>query len=335
MASYLSYAPGLRDMIARSRGRLGTDHPSTVSYALRRASSLRIAQAMMEILHVHWKPRPNDLIALDSMAITLRRSLRHGCVKINRHTVGGGVLWAMNVDAPAQTNPIRILKIIAGAWSDSRVVREIELDQRGPVYLMDRGFWALDLVQSWLEKKVRFILRATGQDFQFQTIGTRGPPRTLPGGVRIDHDVVARLGGPARKIHPRVRLVFAWTARGENLILVSDRMRWSAERILASYKRRWEIERFHQFIKQTVGMAHLYSFQRDGIFFLLHVATVLAILLFMTARPLGRSTIEVLRAAMERLHEDLGVMHRWRPNTQCHRFRSEKRRKRNMRSAPT
>jgi len=49
-----------------------------------------------------------------------------------------------------------------------------------------------------------------------------------------------------------------------------DLLDWNAEALLEAYRKRWQIERFHRFLKETVGLAHLYSFQEAGLFLLLH-----------------------------------------------------------------
>jgi len=90
-------------------------------------------------------PGRRDLVAIDSMPADLASTLRHGCARITRTTVGGGVLWAFTLNAARGVNPVRLLKVIEGAWSDAPLMADVELIAEGPIYLMDRGFYAIDL----------------------------------------------------------------------------------------------------------------------------------------------------------------------------------------------
>ena len=62
-------------------------------------------------------------------------------------------------------------------------------------------------------------------------------------------------------------MITALLASGEKLTVVTSEMDWSAERVLEAYKKRWHIERFHKFLEETLGLAHLYSFGQRGIEF--------------------------------------------------------------------
>ena len=315
LISFLLYLPGLEAMAQRYAHLLQTDQRSTLSYALRRLSFLQLAQALLERLQSQHRPQPGQLLALDSMPLTLPSSRRHGCRRINATTVGGGVLWSFMIDAARGTCPIKILRLIVGPWRDSQLVAELQLLAHGPIYLMDRGFWAIDLVNQWLQQQVHFIVRITSQDFKFTPLRTCGGPRTLAGGIRITFDGVARLGGPQRRRKPLVRLVYAYLPNGDDLILASDLLDWSAQELLAAYRKRWQIERFHRFLKETVGLAHLYSFQEAGLFLLLHLAVMLAVLLWLSlAAPKGLTVTQLL-LAIAQMRRRAGVPQRWRPNT--------------------
>jgi hypothetical protein len=259
------------------------------------------------------------------MGVTLASSLRHGCAPMNRATVGGGVLWSFWIDAPAGANPVRILNVMAGAWHDTQTLDAAALQARGPVYLMDRGFWALEAVADWRNREVNFVARARARDFQFESIRESGRPRAVDT-VQVLYDGVARLGSQARRgARPLVRLVVARLASGEDLILASSQRAWTAERILRAYQQRWQIERFHKFLKEALGLAHLYSFQQSGVMFLAHVAALLAMLLFMAQTRLSKDGIQTLRDALKRLRHALGLSAlAWRPNTRAGRRTKKK-----------
>jgi len=247
------------------------------------------------------------------MAASLAKTRRHHCKKMNNRTVGGGVVWTYMVEAARNVCAIRVLKIVEGAWHDTVVMRGVRLVPQGPVYLMDRGFYALDLLSKWLRERVHFIVRARAGKFQYTVERVVSSPRPI-GKVQLLVDAWVRLGGAQAKVHPRVRLVMGALALGKDLILVSD-LSWSAEEILAAYKKRWHIERFHKLLKDTLGLAHLYSFSQDGISFLLHVALLVCLLLLMVAEWVAGATIEVLDEALRALRTSLGLATPWRRNS--------------------
>jgi hypothetical protein len=308
--------PGLRAVAGRGANWLGGCNHSALSHAVRRLSSVRMVQALLAALTPRQTLGRRDLVAIDSMPLTLPATLRHGCARITRTTVGGGMLWAFALNAPRGVNPVRILKVIEGAWHDSRQMEDVALEADGPNYLMDRGFYAIDLVARWTEQRVRFIVRAKCTHLRYKVEWTMGPPRWA-GALRITEDAVVRLGRDDRQVRPLVRLVRATLPTGEELILVSGMLGESAEFLLKTYRQRWQIERFHYYLKETLGLAHLYSFQQNGLAFLAHVAVLLCVLLLLAADGATDKglTVDRLRAILNSLRRACGVWGLWRRNT--------------------
>ena len=305
-------------MAERCAHLLGTANFSSVSHAVRRPSSLAFVRGLVGVVEAAHTPGPGELVGIDGMAISLPRTQRHRCAKMNRDTVGGGVVWAYMVNAAKGVSPVKILRTVEGAWHDTRVMRDVTLIPRGPIYLMDRGFYAFALLAKWLKARVRFIVRARQRDFVYTTLRVVSAPRRIAT-KHLELDAIVRLGAPSAKLHPRVRLVIAVLASGERLMLVSDRFDWSAQAILSAYHKRWHIERFHRFLKQSLGLAHLYTFEQSGIMFLLHVALLLALLLLLSeANPSGE-TIHLLHLALRAVRRSIGLGSPWRANTYTRR----------------
>jgi hypothetical protein len=306
---------GLRAVAERCGHFVGTKNFASLPEALKRASSLRFVQAMLERLQAGPEPGDGALVAIDSMALTLPKTRRHHCAKFNNKTVGGGVLWTYVIDSARGVCPVKILRIMSGAWHDTKTIRGARLIARGPIYLMDRGFYALDLVEQWLEQKVRFVVRVKhDRDLVYEPVRTMGCPRRH-GNLWIVFDGIAKLGAAQAKHHPRVRLIIARPLKGKELTLASDRYDWSAAKILAAYKKRWHIERFHRFVKEALGLAHLYSFDHAGMMFLLHTALLTALLLFFEAESKeGEAVIAVLRQMLALARKPLGLGALWRRN---------------------
>jgi hypothetical protein len=278
------------------------------------------------------KPGQEELVALDGMALTLAKTRRHACKKFNDKTVGGGVVWAYMVNAARRMSPVKVLAVVEGAWHDSKVMRNVSLTARGPVYVMDRGFYALELLAQWLAQQVRFIVRVRENNFQYDVVRQLSSPRAV-GSKTLMLDAIVRLGGARAKAHPVVRLIIARLASGENLILATDRLEWSAERVLEGYKQRWHIERFHRFLKDALGLSHLYSFDQKGMTFLLYTALLAALLLFFAeSDPKGQTTIAVMRRLLSAMRAALGLGTPWRRNS-CTRQRNKKKPKTNRQTA--
>ena len=314
LIAFVARLSGLRAIVARCHQRLHTASIASLCEALRRPSSLRFCELLVRSLQTLHRPRPMELVALDSMAVTLPATQRHRCAKFNDKTAGGGVLWAYMVEAARGVCPVQVLRVVDGAWHDSRLMRGVALASCGPVYLMDRGFYALDLLEHWLEKRVHFIVRAKRRSLVWEDLVICGAKRRA-GDVRIVHDALVRLGGPRAKAHPVVRLVIARLANGDELIVVSSLWDWTAEALLAAYKKRGRIEGFHRLLKESVGLAHLYSFHRVGLRLLAHAALLVALLLFIGSAHGGGDTCAALHAALAAVRAALGLGPAWKRNT--------------------
>jgi hypothetical protein len=317
MLAFLGRLSGVRAVTQRCAAVVGTRNFSSLGPALRRPSMLAFVRAMVERVQTQWQPARGQLIANDGKALTLRASLRQRCARMNHQTVGGGVVWAYMIQAARGCCPLKVLAVVRGAWHDTTLLRGVGLCARGPVYLMDRGFYCFALLEQWLAEGVHFIVRARQRSLVYQVLEQFSPPRRC-GALQLELDARVVLGAGSAQGRPCVRLVIARLASGERLILASDRWSWGAERILAAYKQRWHIERFHRLLKETLGLAHLYSFAQNGLEFLLWTALLLALLLFASRAALQQAcTIQVLATALRQARTMLGLGALWRRSACC------------------
>jgi hypothetical protein len=320
MLAFVLGLPGLRAVAARGTELLSGCNHSALSHAVRRRSMVELMQALLAWVTPRDAAGDGGFVAIDSMPLTLPATVQHGCARINRTTVGGGVLWAFAIDAARGMNPVRVLKVIEGPWHDACLMDDVDLVAAGPIYLMDRGFYAIDLVARWIERRVRFIVRAKCTHLRYEVEEQRGAPRRVEK-LRLTLDAIVRLGGPdrlvRRKACPRLRMVRAVLSSGEELILVSNLMDQSAEYLLESYRQRWQIERFHYYLKETLGLAHLYSFQQNGLAFLVQVAVLLCVLLLLVADAATKPglTVDRLRSILKSMRLACGFYGLWRRNT--------------------
>ena len=317
--AYVLRLSGLRAVSERCARVLGNAAFNSIAVALTRASSLAFVRAMVERLQATHAPKDGQLVAIDGMALTLPRTQRHRCAKFNNNTVGGGVVWSWMIDMLHGASPLNVLKVVSGAWCDSKLMRNVRLSPNGPVYLMDRGFYALELLEQWLAEEVRFIVRVRQNCLVYKVLKTLRAPGQI-GSLQLLMDAMVCLGGPHAKAYPVVRLIHVRLASGEDLILATDRMEWSTQRVLDSYKKRWHIERFHRLLKETLGLAHLYSFKQDGIEFLLYAAVLVTLLLVLARTTARGETVVVLHQALRELRTALGLGTPWKRNS-CTRQR--------------
>jgi hypothetical protein len=316
MKAFLCRLPGLREIAGQAAHLAGSCNFSSLSHGLARASGVKFLRRLIERLQGPADYQRGEFVALDSMAVTFGKGRRHRCKDFNNRAAGGGVLWSYRIKARPGTCPVRLIELMRGAWNDAHLMRGVALEPDGPLYLMDRGFYCIDLISEWLASKVRFIVRVKAKWLRYDVLSQLSPPRRLNSGWRVGLDAMVHLGSPARKTpRPRVRLIIAYSPTGEQFIYATSESRSTAGQVIDAYKQRWHIERFHRFMKDNLGLAHLYSFDANGLEFLILSALLAAMLLFTNADPDSqRETISLLQIALSAARQQLQVPSVWRRN---------------------
>jgi hypothetical protein len=321
LRAFILDLPGLREIVRRFPTDLGRANFSTLAYALRNPAMLMLAQDLVRHLSAQCPPATTaHLVVIDAMPITLGYGRGRSCRRYNNVARGGGVLWALWLKPPPGACPLAQLSLMRGAWSDVKLLRAATwattLIAAGPIYLLDRGFFAIDLVAAWLTQGVHFIQRAPLDQVHVQCERVCGPPRQVDR-VQVLRDEIGTLGVATRRgARPRVRLVWGTLPGGEELILVSDLLAWNAARLLRAYAQRRHVESFHRRVKQQIGLGHLYSFQPLGIELELEVVVLLVLLAALAlGGRCGRRCLTMLDQALQSLRLSAGLAPtRWRPN---------------------
>lgn len=315
--AFLRRRSGLREIVETCGECLKTGNFSTLSHALARRSASRFALlAVEDFAERFFREERGDLVALDTMMITLPMTQRHGLARCNNATAGGGVLWAFNTGARLGESPVRVLAIRPGTWRECAVMGDIVLTPCGPIYLMDRGFYKIALVREWLAEGVRFVIRARESNLVHHMLRVFNEPRSLAGGGELLFDDYVCVGSALYRggERPRVRLLIV--KKGKELFhLMTSELEETPEKIMEMYKKRWEIESFHRLLKETLGLAHLYSFKQAGVEFMLAVVTLLATAAFMTAPERKQTVVATMREQLHRIFKELGISRRWQRNT--------------------
>ena len=104
---------------------------------------------------------------------------------------------------------------------------------------------------------------------------------------------------------------------------------FSAEQVIASYKQRWQIEKFHRFLKNNLGLAHIYSYDATGLEFMILTALLTAMLLFTLADSDDEcETLKLLHKSLSSARKQLGLTPVWHRNILAVKRSTGKRRKR-------
>lgn len=338
VGAFLGRMSGLRRIIEVFGRRLCVSSISTLSKALsngRFADFLAAAVARLEGSESWEGLGAGDLVAVDTTWLSLPATQRSkGLRKIASDAVGIGAMYALRLDGGRF--PLRLLGILHGAANDTKPVRRARLLACGPTYVMDRGFYSMKTVDHWVSSGVRFVVRAKAHCLKYRVEQVLSAPRRADR-LSIEEDAVVLLGSEKTRLaRARVRLVRARRrSDGEQIILVSGNMDWSAEQLLDAYKRRWEIEDFFLFLKEQLGMAHLYGFSANAMESLLRLAMLgIGMLLHEEAGANSGKTVAArLRAALREARRLLGVPTPWRPNT-TRKWQKKKRPRKPAETAP-
>ena len=304
--------PSLESILDPQKKRLPTTHKSTLSHALRRTSHLTLLRRMIEHVTGLFLPTGDHIIALDSMPVTISRKRKSDAAKINKNTKGAAAIWEFIVNAPRGSCPARLLKVVHGAWNDSFQILGLPLIAKGPLYLMDRGFYSFKAIAQWLAMDVRFIVRAKAQQAQYKPLKTLHQNLWLNVRTQIVYDGIVLLGA---KGTVKVRLIKARIAGKPELILVTNLLKADVSEILAHYRLRWEIELFHKLLKQTLGMAHLFNFQKNGIEMAILAALLIAVLLYLQSPAKSARTLDHIRLMLKLMRKSLNIQTPWMRNS--------------------
>lgn len=183
----------------------------------------------------------NKLLSLDATVIELCASMfdwarfrkTKGAVKVHLLLDHDGCLpvWAL---------------ITEGREHEIRSARLLRLPA-GSVVMMDRGYCDFDLFRAWDAAGVWFVTRAKA-NLAYQVEADWTPPDH----ATVRKDCVIRLTGAAGA-DMLLRMVVLYDAeKQEEIVLLSNHMKFSPRTIAAIYRQRWQIELFFKAIKQNL-----------------------------------------------------------------------------------
>lgn len=190
--------------------------------------------------------------------------------------------------------------VTAGRTSERGQLRT-QLLHAGKVYVLDRGYESYRLLADIRAAGSSFVARVQ-QDVAFEA-GDEHAIDPVAAAAGVVRDVTVRRLGTAHhtdwhKGQPlRLVVVENRTARpGEpaRVVLVTDRLDWSAETVAVAYRYRWSVELFFRWLKSILGCRHLLSHSADGVAIQVYCGLIASLLLGMwTGRRPDKRTFEM------------------------------------------
>lgn len=193
----------------------------------------------------------DSVYALDSTTIDLCLSLfpwakfRSRKAAIKLHTL-------MDLEGAIPT----FIHISDGRTHDVNILDMIPI-MAGSIYIMDRGYLDFQRLYDLHQAGGRFVIRSR-KNLQFYRKSSTPVDRS--DGLRCDQ-YIRLTGANSKKKYPaplrRVRLIER--ENNQNIILLTNITRGSAEQICQYYKSRWQIELFFKWIKQHLRIKAFYG----------------------------------------------------------------------------
>jgi len=182
----------------------------------------------------------NKLVSLDSTSIDLCAEIydwaeykrTKGAVKLHLVLDHEGYLPCFAV-------------ITDGKSHDVTVARTLRFE-KGTVLVMDKGYVHFEWWKQMTESGVYFVTRLKA-DLKYQVTKEREVPKNGP--VRKDIEIAIKPYRANYELH--LRLVTVWNEeKQEEIVFLTNHMKFAATTVAAIYKDRWQIELFFKSLKQ-------------------------------------------------------------------------------------
>jgi len=186
----------------------------------------------------------NKLLSFDSTTISLCLSL-FPWAEFRRAKGGVKVHVLLDHDDYMPS----FVSITEAKTHDSRMSKELVL-KPGSIVALDRGYVDFGRFRAWTDQGVFFVTR-----MKDNCVYTVKEVRTLPRNKHVLSDEIVRLTGTGmeeRYPEPLRRITAENPETGENIVLLTNHLRFAASTISEIYRDRWEIELFFKTLKQNL-----------------------------------------------------------------------------------
>jgi hypothetical protein len=212
--------------------------------------------------------------------------------------------------------------VTAGNGSEREQLRRLR--RPGGFYVIDRGYIDYDLFQELHDDGCFFLARLQG-NAAYEVAQERPlSPRDRAAGVVRD-GLIRRLGTAKHNglLPQPFRIVVVATGQTspdgtpDVVVLVTNRLDWSAELVALGFRYRWSVELFFRWMKCILGCRHLLSTSQNGVTIQVYLAIIASLLIGLwIGRPPTKRTYEMvcfylsgwaseaeLRAHIDQLHD--------------------------------
>ena len=186
----------------------------------------------------------NKLLSFDSTTISLCLSL-FPWAEFRRAKGGVKVHVLLDHDDYMPS----FVSITEAKTHDSRMSKELVL-KPGSIVALDRGYVDFGRFRAWTDQGVFFVTR-----MKDNCVYTVDKVRPLPENGHVLSDEIVRLTGTGmeeRYPEPLRRITAENPETGENIVLLTNHLRFAASTISEIYRDRWEIELFFKTLKQNL-----------------------------------------------------------------------------------
>jgi hypothetical protein len=163
-----------------------------------------------------------------------------------------------------------------GKRHDVTVARKVPL-QPGSIVAMDRGYNDYKLFAYWTENGIFFVTRMK-ENADYTVLEVRTPP--LTGNVLSD-ELIQFTGFNAKKNCPHtLRRVVVWDSENEEeIVLLTNHLKFGANTIAAIYKDRWQIELFFKALKQNLKIKTFVGTSENALYIQIWTALIAMLLI--------------------------------------------------------
>jgi hypothetical protein len=141
----------------------------------------------------------------------------------------------------------------------------LEHAQAGDLFLFDRAYQDYSLFDRLTEQGLFFVTklkRSHSSKIVFERSLEEEP---TPSGYTLTSERRVRLGCEGKRSKHEYRLVYVVAPDGEAATLVTNRWDVTPAQLCALYQYRWTIEIVFRWLKQSLGLKHLVSTNREGV----------------------------------------------------------------------
>jgi hypothetical protein len=194
--------------------------------------------------------------------------------------------------------------------SDLAVARLLQLP-KGSLVVCDKGYRDYALWGRWSREGIFFVTRLATNTVYRVVTRHQVPQR---GNIRADELItLTSKRARAQECTQVLRRVVVWLPeKQEELVLLTNHLRFGASTLAAIYKERWQIELFFKALKQSLHLKHFLGTSKNALFIQLWTALIAMLLLkwlqFQSRFPWSLSNLVALLRRNLMTYRDL---HEW------------------------